>query len=278
MLILRSGEETELRQNAKSHIWKNGTCLRSECCCGTWKADLRMSQKCQHVHCVSLCWTSSILCNQDLSYQREGMSETCVSPLCGGPQHLMQIHLFVVYRPEQQSLSCLNAFLVDGVLFLSWLQSFGYTLAFLQCFLVVTGHSNFLKAVLKISSMKNGRKQHLQPWLSPWYNSHSDWKFASCYPAGISSCEFFKYLHFITAQLLCSVGEGSSVSVLQSTWPSLMLPFQEELWVKDWAVTQVSFALGLARCVWAVSRGPGKWSETEPSPVWENDNGIFSVS
>lgn len=55
--------------------------------------------------------------------------------------------------------------------------------------------------------MKNGRKQHLQPWLSPWYNSHSDWKFASCYPAGISSCEFFKYLHFITAQLFCRGGE-----------------------------------------------------------------------
>lgn len=69
MFILRSGEETELRQSAKSHIRKNGTCLRSECCCGTWKADLRMSQKCQHVHCVSLCWTSSILCSQDLSYQ-----------------------------------------------------------------------------------------------------------------------------------------------------------------------------------------------------------------
>lgn len=103
MLILRSGEETELRQSAKSHIWKNGTCLRSECCCGTWKADLRMSQKCQHVHCVSLCWTGSILCNQDLLYQREGMSETCVSPLCDGPQHLMmQIYLFVVYKPEQR--------------------------------------------------------------------------------------------------------------------------------------------------------------------------------
>lgn len=46
----------------------------------------------------------------------------------------------------------LSAFLADGVLFLSWLQSFGYSLAFLQCFLVVTEHSDFLKAVLKISS------------------------------------------------------------------------------------------------------------------------------
>lgn len=79
-------------------------------CCGTWKADLRMSQKCQHVHCVSLCWTSSILCNQDLSYQREGMPEMCFSVLCGGPQRLMmQMYLFV-YRPEQQFR--LNAFLV----------------------------------------------------------------------------------------------------------------------------------------------------------------------
>lgn len=33
---------------------------------------------------------------------------------------------------------------------------------------------------------------------------------------------------------------GREVSVLQSTWPSLMLPFQEELGVEDRVVTQVS--------------------------------------
>lgn len=78
------------------------------------------------------------------------MYETCFGSLCGGLHHLMMLYLFAVYRLGP-SLSCPECILVNGV-FLFWLQSFGYTLAFLQCFLVVTGHSGFLKAVLKIYS------------------------------------------------------------------------------------------------------------------------------
>lgn len=49
---------------------------------------------------------------------------------------VLHVHLFAVYRLAS-SLLVLPVFLVDGVVFLSWLQGFGHTLAFLQgCFLV----------------------------------------------------------------------------------------------------------------------------------------------
>lgn len=180
------------------------------------------------------------------------------------------------------SLYCLNAFLVDGVLFLSWLQSFGSTLAFLQCFLVVTGHSNFLKAVLKIFSPL---------WRMEGNNicSHDSALDITVILTGslqavillASAAASSLNIYILSLLSSCLLKGKEAVSLSYSPRGLLWcLPFQEELWVKDWAVTQVSFALGLARCVSCVflSRGPGKWSETEPSPVWENDNGIFSVS